>query len=583
MLRVAVLATALQQGFAGSPIVLTSNLALPQDGSEPITTTRWLGSKFSTDATSYLIDAVTLRLQQTAPGSVQVMIFSDAGGRPGEMMASLSPASGLGGGSSNVTFRGHGGTSSFAASFTPAELGRAYHMPKASSFFARGTTINVSGSRSTGLGLEANQKYWVVTRALSGQFTQTYTDKETGDGVGYSSTWAHSENAGANWTTQSTSPLQLEVVAFPAGFTDEAAIASAIFSGLPMAMAQREAVFGVVRAVTRDVNERLFRLRAGPEYTVVDNLGSNADGKSVYQESKSAVVQWKPSWEVFATAGYGSGDNETILPAAGFQTDTYSGTVGLEYRVTPHFTLGAAFTYVHSDNSMALGLGDVEIEGEALAAYASFQAAGFYADFLYGYGSFEHDITRDTLFGETARAEPNSRTHTLQLNLGYNFEVAGIVTGPFASLDSMIGELEEYQESGAGNGSARLRVPGQNFDSLISRIGWQISRTFTVDSVRITPQLRAGWAHEYRDSAEPIGVGLITSPFYTGAGGGSQPIGRFDTSATGKPPGTDSFEVGFGLSIAWGERFTLLADYGVRLLQSDAIAHVVSLTGAVKF
>lgn len=542
-----------------------------------ISPTRWLASQFTTDGDSYLIDSITLRLQQNVPGGIIVSLYSDAGGRPGQLMMTLNSQGGIGATPGDITFRGGNQTRGFNLSFRGKDVGRAFGLRGVDTarLFGAATRVEVSGERPEGLGLDANSTYWVVTQASSGQFASGYTDSENGEGVGYTPNWAHSENAGATWTLESQSPLFLEILADPAQLlvTDQEAITSAIFSGLPMALAQREAVFTAVRNVTRDVNARLFRLRSEL------GLPGVAEGAS---ETK---LEPSSRWEVFATASYGYGNQDTFLPASGFETSTWAETVGAEYSVNERLTVGAAFTYVQSNNALELGVGDADIEGEALAAYASYRQGGFYADALYSFAMFEHDIQRDTLFGNTATAEPNSRTHTLQLNLGLNMAVAGFVTGPYASIDWMIGELESYEEANGNTaiGTARLRVPGQTFDSLISRIGWQISRTYALESMRITPQLRMGWAHEYRDELEFVDVELATSPFKMPNGESLLPVGRFNAQAETQSPGSDTFELGFGVGFEWDERYRIYVDFAAYLFQNNAFAHQVSLTGEVKF
>lgn len=562
-------------------VVLTSNLSLPQDGLEAVSTTRWLGSEFKTDG-SYLIDSITLRIQRNAPGTVQVSLYSDASGQPGQLLATLNTGDAIGGSASLVTFRNPrtaGRTTDFTLELSGSEAAAnrlGFSRRDIERAFGKNRRVTVSGAQSSGLGLAPGTNYWVVTRALSGSFSLGYTDQETGEGPGYSPAWAQSNNAGVSWSRQETSPLFLEILANPSLLLDDQeAIFSAVFSGLPMALAQREAVFTAVRNVTRDVNARLFRLRTDVELPDVAEAG----GK------KAVAVEPESRWEVYATASYGYADHETFLPAVGFETDTWAETIGAEFEVNEHFAIGAAFTYTQSNNATAMSVGDVDLEGEAITAYASWHDGGFYADALYSYAMFEHDIQRDTLFGNTASAEPNSRTHTLQLNLGYNIPVAGFVTGPYASIDWMIGELENYEEANGNTlaGSARLRVPGQTFDSLISRIGWQISRTYAIESVKLTPQLRAAWAHEYRDELEFVDVQLATSPFKTLVGSDIVPVGRFTASAETQDPGSDVFEVGFTLGIQWDERFRMFVDYTAHLFQNHAFAHQVSLTGEVKF
>src|SRR5689334_614561 len=88
MLLAGIAAACLATDLPGA--TLTSNFGLPQDGIELISSTRWLGSQFTTDGNSYLIDSITLRLQQNVAGVVQVALFSDVGGRPGELLMTLN-------------------------------------------------------------------------------------------------------------------------------------------------------------------------------------------------------------------------------------------------------------------------------------------------------------------------------------------------------------------------------------------------------------------------------------------------------------------------------------------------------------
>jgi outer membrane autotransporter protein len=372
--------------------------------------------------------------------------------------------------------------------------------------------------------------------------------------------WAQSANAGGSWQTQATSPLFLGVTGDPTVVivelrTDVEAIQSAVFSGLPTALAQREIVFSAVAVSTRDVNERLFRLRSG------------------------ADVQ--RGWEVFVTGRYGAADMDAILPTTGFRADTWAGTVGVEYHDARHLTVGAAFTLMESENSLGIGVGDVDLSGHALAAYVSYTHRGFYADLLYQYAKFDHEIARNTLFGETARAEPESDAHTFELNVGYNIETKGFVTGPFAGLTYTTGDLDGYTETGGG--TKNVHVAGQSFESLVSRIGWQISKTFDAGRVKITPQARIAWRHEFMNESEAVDIGLVQSPFAIGDGRTFTPVGRFDASSNTEAPGADALEIGVGVALRFSDRMTLILDYEARVFQGDGVLHSVSLTGGVRF
>jgi outer membrane autotransporter protein len=537
------------------------NLDRPADGLEKFTRTRWLGSMFSTDGRTYLLTDITLRLQRNIPGIVSVAVFSDAGGRPGKMIGMLDAKGQITGVVGDVLFQTRAGTTSFETTVSEVSLSGVFSAPKGVKISGvPGGEFTASGSQPSGLTLAPDSNYWVVMKTEAGEYASAYTDSETGDGVGYSPVWAVSGNAGGSWQSRSTSPLFLEVLGDPTRViielrTDEEAIQSAVFSGLPMALAQREILFSAVAETTRDVNARLYRQRIG------------------------ADVQ--RGWEFFTGGRYGANDTDSMFNTVGFQSDIWSGTVGAEYHFDQRFTLGAAFTHLTSDHSLGSGVGDVELDGVALTAYAAFAAAGFYADVLYSFGSFEHGIRRDTLFGDTALAEPDSETHTLELNVGYNLETAGFVTGPFGSLTYVTGDLDGYTEHGAG--TKNVHVEQQDFESLVMRIGWQGSREISIGSVKVIPQLRMAWRHEFMDESEAVDTGLEQSPFQIGNGRRFERVGRFDVASNTEQPTADALEIGFAVGIVISERMLLVLDYETRLFQGDSAGHAVSLTGRIKF
>ncbi len=559
--------------IAAHGVTLTSNLAQPIDGVERINRTRWLGSQFKTDGQAYLLDMVTERLQRNLGGSLEAAIFTDANGQPGTLIAVLGKPSAISGAPGNVVFRSaEGSTADFNTTASELQSGQVLIAPGGVkiSGLPTGDFVEVSGVQPTGLALEPNTTYWVVTRASSGEYASAYTDQETGTGPGYSPTWAHSENAGATWKSENLSPLFLAVDADPFQpvflelRVDYEAIASAIASALPMAQVQREALFEATRDITRDVNARLYRNRART--------------RSLDREQYPTIAS---RFEYFTTGEYSTNDQESRFPASGFGSDVFSSTTGAEYHITPEFTLGVAFTYIESDNRLGLGLGNLRISGEAFTTYVSFAKSGFYADALYSLGIFEHEIRRDTLFGRTALATPESITHTVQLNFGYSVEIAEFITGPFTTLTYITGDLDGYTE--AAGGTANVRVAGQNFDSLVSQVGWQVSRDFRVRRATITPQFRLSWTHEFLDAAETVGVGLEQSPFAIGSGGRFQRIGRFDASSKTEAPGADALEIGFALGMQLSANFGIVLDYATRMWQGENFGQSLSLTGSFKF
>jgi len=67
---------------------------------------------------------------------------------------------------------------------------------------------------SSGLALASGVDYWVVMQGVSGSvFNWGFTDQNTGNGDGFKSGNATSNDAGANWLDYSTGPFQMQVQA----------------------------------------------------------------------------------------------------------------------------------------------------------------------------------------------------------------------------------------------------------------------------------------------------------------------------------------------------------------------------------
>ena len=66
-----------------------------------------------------------------------------------------------------------------------------------------------------GVSLSANTTYWLVLRASSGTFNWAWTSANTGTGVGYTNTWADSDNAGSIWFSSTAFPFLASVTATP--------------------------------------------------------------------------------------------------------------------------------------------------------------------------------------------------------------------------------------------------------------------------------------------------------------------------------------------------------------------------------
>jgi uncharacterized protein YhjY with autotransporter beta-barrel domain len=360
---------------------------------------------------------------------------------------------------------------------------------------------------------------------------------------------------------------------------DSAAIASCIISGVPVALSQRELLLHSTRASTGDVNGRLFRLRARAASDPPSVPAPVISGKKAAKSVQPVEIQTDDGLlTVFAGANYAAADLDWRGVSSGFQSDTWTGTIGAELRLTEHLVLGLAGTYLNTEGDFDTR-GSVDAEGFAVAAYLSYTHGGFYADTLYSYGNFEEDIHRRTGLGTTARAEPTSENHSVEFNTGYNFHVGALTTGPILGLDYRNGSLDGYDEH--GDSRASLRYEQQNYDSLISRAGWQASYRIETGFGAITPQVRAAWEHEFLNENEFIKVSLVNSPYRWLAGGSSRP--NYSVSARTTSPDEDYLNVGGGVLIEFGPEFSIILNYEGHVFRSDSVEHFASIVMSLEF
>ena len=346
-------------------------------------------------------------------------------------------------------------------------------------------------------------------------------------------------------------------------YVDGAAIASVLYSGLPMALAEREIMLGVAEGTTRDLNARLFRARAA---------GANDRAGEAEKVGEAPLSE---RCRIFAAGDYNRQESDRIRDMAGYTTEMSAGSGGVEYFAGERCNVGLAATVFDGATDLAGELGRIETEGVALSPYATFFSGPWHADVLYSYGHFDNDTRRDTGTGRTAEASPGSRSHTVELDAGYNLYVHDLVVGPLAGLEYRTGTIDAYDEHNGG--SAALRVDEQTWDSLLTHLGAQATVLMKIADRPVVPQLRLSWDRENRDNSEDVRVSLQESPVLYVADGKSTPGQPFSATLKSAPLQSDYLNAGFGVMIGLSRRWTVLVDYEGHYFRGDSSAHFASL------
>ena len=442
--------------------------------------------------------------------------------------------------------------------------------------------------------------------------------------------------------------------------TDVTAIASANSSGLGMGLVNQQVIQGAPNAALRDLNNRLFRARAGfntpsdtltsrsstkssllrymaftqkenvsykvalgladpEERTITINLADTLNtqagagglpyammgvplmpiaggaatvhiveaapsGKTVIDDSK-AVVEITPHsrWELFAAGDFSFYDQDQLSDLMeGFDTNSYAGSVGIEYRPKEWLNLGLAWSYLESDTTVSGNYGNIDLEGNLISAYATAFWKQYWADLLYSYGSFNSDINRNTGLGSRARGDTDSQSHNIRLNFGRNFNIGNnVTTGPIAGLQYANGDIDAYTERGGG--AAALHYDGTDFESMVSQLGWQATHVRPTAWGRLVSQVRLAWEHEYMPENGTVGASLQTSPFALVTGSKVNRIGSYSTDSDGAHTGTDWLSAGVGFRFEFAKGIALATDYEGIFFRSSSSQHYASAKISVEW
>jgi fibronectin-binding autotransporter adhesin len=268
------------------------------------------------------------------------------------------------------------------------------------------------------------------------------------------------------------------------------------------------------------------------------------------------------------------GGTGSVLGDGNASTLTYNlggAAVGADYRLDPHFLVGASVGYVTGSQWVNGfdGRGTTDVFNASL--YASFASAGAHVDGVAGYANATNRLTRSIaiagLAARTASGQTGANQFFGQIEGGYKVALDGLAPGlsvtPFARLQGSTTSQAAFAESGAG--SLNLLVAPQTTNSLRTTLGAGLRATIR----QLDFDFRLGWLHEYADTGRPLTASFAGAPglSYTVFGAAAQrdnavvglSVGAAVASATrlylryeGEVGGTtDNHALTAGLRLSW--------------------------------
>jgi len=287
----------------------------------------------------------------------------------------------------------------------------------------------------------------------------------------------------------------------------------------------------------------------------------------------------------FINGSYSTGDRDDTVWTNEFDFDTYGLTGGVDYRFTDNLVFGLALSYhdvdADFDEKPTVSGGSVDADGWGGFLYGTWYADRFYVDALAGYAKTDYDTKRDIFIpnnndptqniNETAKGSPDSDDYTVGIGAGYTLGSGALSYGPYARLTYYEVDIDDYQEKGAEASGLNLKVDGQDWESLTTVLGAQVSYAISQNFGVIVPQGQVGWVHEFENDSEEFTAVYVDDPRQN------------ELRAETNDPDRDYFEVGLGVSAVFKGGTQAFIYYDTVLGFDDLTDHIVTVGGRMEF
>jgi len=264
-----------------------------------------------------------------------------------------------------------------------------------------------------------------------------------------------------------------------------------------------------------------------------------------------------PAPKRFGVFAQGSGefvDVGNTANARGYNFDGGGVTIGADYQWTPNFVTGVIANYTRGSIDLNGG-GGIDSDSVRGGAYASFFSAGGYLTGYLGGGYNDYDTSRDGLQGK-ARGSTEGAEFNALIATGYDAQFGALTIGPIASYHYTYARAHAFREQGS---LAPLEIRSQDYQSSRTHLGVRIAYEIPLGSIVVTPEVRAGWQHEFGDRSY-----ATTAQF--GFGGP-------DFTVTSAEFGRDTFVLNAGFTIQISPIFGAHAYYYGELGTSNYDSH----------
>jgi uncharacterized protein YhjY with autotransporter beta-barrel domain len=263
---------------------------------------------------------------------------------------------------------------------------------------------------------------------------------------------------------------------------------------------------------------------------------------------------------VYAAGSFLGGSRADAPNLSGFDYDTGSGTIGVEYSVNRNLILGIAGNYT-ATNANVTGGASVDVSAIQAAVYLSYATRQWFLDLLSAYGSHDLGMARpgltDPVLGSTSAG-----AFALAARGGYLFDFGGFRAGPIAGLTYVRSRVGGYTET--GDPQLALAVSGLTLNSLAGSAGIRFLAPFRAGGKLVVPYLNVTLEHRFGDLDQVLTASLASAPALPPI---LAPFAAFDARDFGKIEGGLTLELApeLSASISGASTFAREENYDFRI------------------
>lgn len=254
-------------------------------------------------------------------------------------------------------------------------------------------------------------------------------------------------------------------------------------------------------------------------------------------------------WGGFLNGAYGYGYRQPSVLEDAFAFDSTDATLGVDYRFTRRFVLGATISYTNQrvdfDSERSVAGGGFRANGYGLLFYGLYEWEGPYLSFSAGWQHSNIDETRlitypsDNLAVPSANATASGSTHTNALiasfSAGWPLPYRAATAEPYLNIQYRDAKLAGFTETSVNNGGAEAGTDGgfqftyasQEFRIADAALGLRLQYAFTPHFGVIIPYARAEYHRIF--GANTYTVAAAYSPIASGGNVFNLPTDPADT------------------------------------------------------